>query len=166
VRRVAWTPLVALAVAALALAGCALFVSFSGLDDGGAAEVVMDAADAGDGGEGESAPPLESGLVGESSMADAAPPYLGCYMDGQTRDLPYEAYASVYNTIQVCVEACTYHGYLYAGLQDGIQCYCGNSYGGQGPAGNCTTACPGNPAETCGGPYANSVYRTSVSSGE
>jgi hypothetical protein len=165
VRRVVWTPLVALAVAALP--GCALFVSFSGLDDGGAAEVVMDAADAGDGGEVESAPPLESGLVGESaSMADAAPPYLGCYMDGQTRDLPYEAYASVYNTIQVCVEACTYHGYLYAGLQDGIQCYCGNSYGGQGPAGNCTTACPGNPAETCGGPYANSVYRTSVSSGE
>ena len=40
------------------------------------------------------------------------------------------------------------------------QCFCGNSYGSQGPSVNCTMTCSGNPNETCGGPWSNSVYDT------
>jgi hypothetical protein len=131
------------------LSGCALFVSFSGLDDGAAP--LADSAPDGSSEGGDTSAPLDAPIIS-----------VGCFADSQKRDLPYLAYESVYNTVQTCIAACTYHGYLYAGLQDGIQCYCGDSYGGQGPSGGCTTACPGNSAETCGGPYANDVFRTPV----
>jgi hypothetical protein len=156
------------------LPGCALLVSFGGLDDGGTPEAdtafdgssedstqALDAPEAPESASpADSAPPPDSGDAGP--LLDAALTSIGCFADSQKRDLPYMAYESVYNTVQTCIAACTYHGYLYAGLQDGIQCYCGNSYGGQGPSGGCTTSCPGNSVETCGGPYANDVYRTSV----
>jgi hypothetical protein len=144
-------------VAALALeslAGCALLVSFSGLDDGGAAEAGLGTDGAGEAQEGAS-----SGDSGDASSLA----YLGCWADdGTNRDLPYGAYDSVDNTIDGCITACAYHHYLYAGAQNGIQCFCGNRYGGNGPSMACTIPCPGNMAETCGGAYANSVYRTSV----
>ncbi|HEV3190923.1 MAG TPA: WSC domain-containing protein [Polyangiaceae bacterium] len=89
--------------------------------------------------------------------------HLGCFADSVTRDLPYRAYDSQRNTVETCVAACTYHGYLYAGTQYFTQCYCGDTYGGQGTASHCDTPCGGNPSETCGGAYCNSVYRTTVS---
>jgi hypothetical protein len=142
-------------------------VSFSGLDDGGADAAGTDApgtdaaVDAHDGPSStESGLPGDGGAPGEAAPVDAS---LGCYADFSTkRDLPFGAYDSMSNTIEACITACTYHGYRYAGAQDGIQCFCGNSYGGYGPSAGCTTPCPGNTAETCGGPYANSVYRTTV----
>jgi hypothetical protein len=95
----------------------------------------------------------------------APPPgqYLGCFADSMTRDLPYRAYDSQANTAETCVAACMYHGYLYAGTQYFTQCYCGDTYGGQGTALRCNTACGGNPSEMCGGTYCNSVYRTAAS---
>jgi hypothetical protein len=124
------------------LSSCALVLSFSGFDglseDGGA----EDGARAG----------------------DAALASLGCYQDkSEPRDLPYSPYSSTDNTIEACVTACTDHKYPYAGAQDGNQCYCGNSYGAFGPSKACSSPCPGNDAEICGGPYANSIYRTPVS---
>jgi hypothetical protein len=150
------------------LTGCALLVSFSGLDDGGGADASgfegssRDATQTQEASEPpESAGPSDAGQRAEAG--DAGPMYLGCFSDSsQNRDLPYKAYDSVYSTVDSCVAACTYYGYLYAGLQDGIQCFCGNSYGSHGTSGNCTVPCAGNSAETCGGAYANSVYRTSV----
>jgi hypothetical protein len=43
----------------------------------------------------------------------------------------------------------------YAGLQDGNQCFCGNSYGSQGqaPITDCESYCVGDYSEFCGGPY-------------
>ena len=97
-----------------------------------------------------------------------APTYVGCFADSDVRDLPYSAYNNSYNTVQSCAADCVSRGYAYAGLQGtgpggatGSQCYCGNSYGDQGQSFGCTTSCTGNSAETCGGNYANSVWRMS-----
>jgi len=43
-----------------------------------------------------------------------------------------------------------------------FQCWCGNSYGSQGLATNCQSACSGNQSEICGGGCANSVYSTPI----
>lgn len=47
-------------------------------------------------------------------------------------------------------------------MQVGRQCFCGNKYGKYGKSKNCRYACPGNRGEKtkCGGPWANSVWRT------
>ncbi|MGD0525634.1 MAG: WSC domain-containing protein [Polyangiaceae bacterium] len=95
-----------------------------------------------------------------NATAGTGPKYLGCYNDSATRDLPYNAYSSSSNTVELCVATCKAAGYAYAGAQYGSQCFCGNSYGGQGTSTNCNMACSGNGAETCGGSYANSVYAT------
>jgi hypothetical protein len=97
-----------------------------------------------------------------TTVPPRTPDYLGCFADSMTRDLPYQAYDSHGNTVEDCIAACTYHGYLYAGTQYYTQCFCGDSFGGQGTAMQCNTYCNGNPSETCGGIYANSVYRTTA----
>jgi glucan 1,3-beta-glucosidase len=96
---------------------------------------------------------------GEAGAVDASPLFLGCFTDNpQTRDLPYQAYDSQVNTTAACIAACFSKKYRFAGTQYGSQCFCGNAYGGQGPAGACTTPCTGAPTETCGGANQNSVY--------
>ena len=53
-------------------------------------------------------------------------------------------------------------GYTYAGLQDGSQCFCGNSgYSRYGQTG-CDYQCPGNSYQFCGGSFHNSVYEISM----
>jgi hypothetical protein len=75
------------------------------------------------------------------------------------RDLAYEVYDTHSNTVESCVADCSYHGYSYAGMQAANQCFCGDNYGSYGPA-TCNLVCGGNASETCGGYYANSIYRT------
>eukprot|EP01043_Picozoa_sp_COSAG02_P040906 COSAG02_NODE_3347_length_6896_cov_2.201854_1_plen_600_part_10 len=49
----------------------------------------------------------------------------------------------------------------YIGLQDGDNCFCGNSYGRYGNATNCNMSCPGSSQKVmCGGVEANSIYDT------
>jgi len=112
--------------------------------------------------EAEVSPPLDELALESSSPADASLSSVGCYADSMTRDLPFMAYDSPSNTTEACIAACSQSRYLYAGAQYGTQCYCGNSYGGQGASGGCNFPCAGNPNETCGGVYANSVYRTPI----
>jgi WSC domain len=101
--------------------------------------------------------------AGEERGADAnetgSPPiYIGCFQDSMTRDLPYEAYDSPVNTNEACVSTCSVQGFRYAATQAGGQCFCGNAFGGQGPAGDCVEPCSGDPSELCGNTYENSVY--------
>jgi hypothetical protein len=107
--------------------------------------------------------PPEAEEAGGESGADAnetgpALRVLGCFQDSMTRDLPYVAYASPVATDESCVHACAVHGFLYAGTQAGSQCFCGNAFGGQGPAGQCDQPCNGDSTEICGGVYENSVF--------
>ncbi len=92
--------------------------------------------------------------------------YLGCYLDTKDRDLPGPLASAADNA--ACRALCGKQGFLYAGMQWGGQCFCGNSYGkyGQLPESRCNLGCPGNPNEKCGGWWASSVYRvTAVSEG-
>jgi len=93
------------------------------------------------------------------------PVYLGCFVDGDdgatgNRDLPYFAGQGDYMTQEWCFDACSSSGYLYAGLQDSFQCFCGNSYGSQGQrdTSECNMACAGNGGEACGAGWRNGVW--------
>ncbi|CAG8477216.1 30579_t:CDS:2 [Gigaspora margarita] len=65
--------------------------------------------------------------------------------------------------VEHCMDICKTNGYGCAGLEDGSQCFCGNtSICTKGPFSNdpfpCSSSCPNNPSQTCGGPWALSVY--------
>lgn len=53
--------------------------------------------------------------------------YQGCYQDVNQNTLPYLAYANNSNTIEMCTSVCNAAGYLIAGMEYGISCYCGNA---------------------------------------
>ncbi|KAK7498721.1 hypothetical protein BaRGS_00010098, partial [Batillaria attramentaria] len=82
---------------------------------------------------------------------------LGCFLDDPSdRDLPYE--------VLIDPMAEVGPGHPYAGLQRGVACYCGDSYGKYGAsASSCTTTClPPYDQSACGGHNANSVYTTGL----
>lgn len=58
--------------------------------------------------------------------------------------------------------------YLYAGLGQGSNCWCGNTYDKHGEAGamNCTTPCSGDQDEVCGGAQHLSVYEAAQPAGK
>lgn len=84
--------------------------------------------------------------------------YIGCFKDTWTRDLSVFMTSNPGMTTEKCVSLCREKGTAYAATQYGQQCFCGNTYGKYGPATNCDMKCAGNPAEICGGSFANSVY--------
>jgi WSC domain len=87
--------------------------------------------------------------------------YLGCFNDQNARDLP-TAFMDIPNmTNATCQATCRSRGFTYAGTQYGSQCFCGNSYGKYGQAGEekCNMPCAGNGGEKCGGTWANSVFK-------
>jgi WSC domain len=112
---------------------------------------------------------------GVSKRVGSPPPaatarYIGCFRDQQTNPLPGAIASRDLNglvtneagmTSARCISVCRGQGFAYAGTQYGTYCFCGNAYGRSGAATNCNAACGGNPAEMCGGGWANSVYRVS-----
>jgi hypothetical protein len=93
--------------------------------------------------------------------------YLGCFKENGVmqlgvqptgRDLNGSAWTDSRMTGARCIEKCRSQGFSYAGTQYGNQCFCGNRYGGNSSA-TCDSPCSGNPAEFCGGWYANSIYQ-------
>lgn len=97
--------------------------------------------------------------------------YLGCYSDnynneaqGQDRrDLPTFINGNTDATPTTCVQRCANAGYYFAGLQNGGECWCGNSYGKYCAAANsamsCGVTCSRDSGSICGGRNFNSVYR-------
>ena len=68
------------------------------------------------------------------------------------------SYTDPAGTQDSCLASCSRGGYTYAGMsQRGANiCACGNSLSAPNAAvvpGSCTTPCPGNSAQTCGGSY-------------
>lgn len=61
-------------------------------------------------------------------------------------------------TVEKCVKHCADGHFAYAGLQFGKWCFCGNAPGTKVAQSTCAMPCSGNPAQMCGGPWANSVY--------
>jgi hypothetical protein len=90
--------------------------------------------------------------------------YLGCYSDqlGRlNRDLNGKVeYRTYYASVKRCRQFCA--SYMYFGLQDGLECYCGNEFGRYGnvPDEECSKQCAKDSNAICGGALKNSVYRT------
>jgi len=88
-------------------------------------------------------------------------PYKGCYKDNTQRDLPFGGPQSNSMTVETCQASCKQNNYQYAGLQNGEECWCGNSYGKYGAdLSACNTNCAGNANEFCGQSFHNDVYST------
>ncbi|MEI6209482.1 MAG: WSC domain-containing protein [Desulfuromonadales bacterium] len=102
------------------------------------------------------------------SAPSAAPPstgtsatYLGCYKDESRRDLKEKHWSNSRMTPELCVNFCRKEGFMYAGAQNGSQCFCGDRYGkyGQIAERSCSSACSGDSDLNCGGSWANSVFQ-------
>eukprot|EP00020_Sapocribrum_chincoteaguense_P007274 CAMPEP_0170749330 /NCGR_PEP_ID=MMETSP0437-20130122/10339_1 /TAXON_ID=0 /ORGANISM="Sexangularia sp." /LENGTH=731 /DNA_ID=CAMNT_0011088249 /DNA_START=150 /DNA_END=2345 /DNA_ORIENTATION=- len=93
---------------------------------------------------------------------------LGCFADSvDTRDLPLLV-ASTVHTPQQCVAMCASRSMSVAGIQAGMECWCGTTHGRHGTSTSCSKRCAipvspdvGTEALPCGGEWANSVYRLS-----
>ncbi|PPQ91411.1 hypothetical protein CVT25_014299, partial [Psilocybe cyanescens] len=60
-----------------------------------------------------------------------------------------------------CADTCYQAGYALAGVENGHECYCGNAFlYDYGTSTGCTTPCPGDASNTCGGPGAMQIYST------
>ena len=56
--------------------------------------------------------------------------YVGCYGDSNDRDLPLMAINNkAWVSPTLCVHRCKQLGYLFAALQGGNYCFCGNTFG-------------------------------------
>ncbi|KAJ5612464.1 hypothetical protein N7510_005658 [Penicillium lagena] len=84
---------------------------------------------------------------------------VGCYSDTTLKRTLAESYNVGGNTVEKCQAACKAGGYIYAGMEFGTQCFCGNTIdNGGAPTSGCGTPCPGDASETCGGANALSLY--------
>lgn len=95
---------------------------------------------------------------------------LGCFRDVKKARLLSGYYANFkqLNTPSKCIQLCLQSGFLYAGVQYGSECFCGNV---EPPATaklneteECGYACVGEPEQMCGGYFAVHVYETGISS--
>jgi len=90
--------------------------------------------------------------------------YIGCYVDGNERDLSHAPrHGKRWRMSEdACIAACKRDGYKYAGIQWGVECWCGNNYGRYGNASEstCNIICRGNKHHKCGGNWRNSVHTT------
>ena len=77
--------------------------------------------------------------------------YVGCFKDKQKRDLDGFVKVLPNLTIERCIRLCSDKGFDYAGMQIGSRCFCGNSYGRYGLAGNCDRKCFWDHSQICGG---------------
>lgn len=55
------------------------------------------------------------------------------------------------NSVEACKAECTGKGFKYYGVELGTKCFCGTEVGDSQIGFGCTTPCPGNPNEACGG---------------
>ncbi|XP_038054938.1 CUB and sushi domain-containing protein 3-like [Patiria miniata] len=67
-------------------------------------------------------------------------------------------------TVEICIEiCCTDNDFVYAGVEAGDECYCGDAAAdynriGRLPEVLCNTQCSGNPEQSCGSDYKIDVY--------
>ncbi|KAH8977906.1 WSC domain-containing protein [Lactarius hatsudake] len=93
----------------------------------------------------------------------ANPTSLGCFTDDPSdRMLASATFKdSAHMTIESCVTFCNYRKYLYAGLENGEDCYCGNYLAESAKIGlpsRCSVKCPGNSNEICGAGHHLNLY--------
>ncbi|KAG0653115.1 Xylobiase bxlB [Hyphodiscus hymeniophilus] len=66
---------------------------------------------------------------------------------------------------QICVDVCAGHGFAFAGVEYGTQCFCGHSIASTSSivtTSQCNTPCRNNPAENCGGTYRIEIFNSTL----
>ncbi|KAK1994348.1 WSC domain-containing protein [Colletotrichum falcatum] len=90
---------------------------------------------------------------------------LGCYSDhSSARTLTTRMSLPGDVKVSDCTTACAAHGFLYAGLEFGKECFCGSSIQNGGapiPAKSCNMACTADKSQYCGGAAAINIYMSS-----
>ncbi|KAF7355773.1 hypothetical protein MSAN_01495300 [Mycena sanguinolenta] len=86
--------------------------------------------------------------------------YAGCFPDSvSARQLPNQQIIPGGVTVESCTSACQAGGFVFAGLEFGQECWCGNSLSASSVLRtSCATACVTNTTEFCGGPSLLTVY--------
>ncbi|MCJ1315893.1 hypothetical protein MMC15_001213 [Xylographa vitiligo] len=115
---------------------------------------------------GNPGPPASTTVATGKGSATGLPTgwsYQGCYVDGTNgRIIANQEPDSQTNTIEACVSTCVGLGYSVAGLEYGVQCFCGNNIVNGGVLApedtDCSVACAGNSNEMCGGGNRMSIY--------
>jgi hypothetical protein len=90
--------------------------------------------------------------------------YQGCYRETPEENLKYKVFPE--GTSQLTPKKCQYlcrnHGYKYAGVTFGNECWCGNGEKGLGerrPEWECNSPCSGAPDQNCGGILRQNIYQ-------
>ncbi len=100
------------------------------------------------------APGVNPGVDGYNSI--------GCYTEATAgRALPNGANIAK-KTVKSCVDACATGNYVYAGLEYGGECWCGNSFAAgavPAPISDCNMVCNDNGTEFCGAGSRLNVYQ-------
>ncbi|KAJ7481720.1 glyoxal oxidase N-terminus-domain-containing protein [Mycena latifolia] len=95
--------------------------------------------------------------------------YVGCTKEPSTgRLLTAYSFTSSSLTVETCISTCQSRGWIYAGVEYGNECYCGNGYATTAVSANekdCSMPCAGKSSEICGAGYRLSVYSSDPSPG-
>ncbi|CAK5265078.1 unnamed protein product [Mycena citricolor] len=90
-----------------------------------------------------------------------------CVVDTSSRLLQGFSTSSAGNTVASCQSMCANRSFSMAGVENGNECYCGNSIAGGTPASapvsDCSVACAGNTGTKCGGGWRMQIYTASTS---
>ncbi|KAK8167604.1 WSC domain-containing protein [Phyllosticta citribraziliensis] len=79
--------------------------------------------------------------------------YQGCWTDQTPSTLSVRVSSGNNNSIETCTAACSAQGYKIAGLENGADCWCGNTIGYNAfntTDRGCNLACSGNSKQICG----------------
>jgi hypothetical protein len=84
----------------------------------------------------------------------------GCFPDDPSnRVLPNGTLVANNMTAEVCVKFASDNVWQFAGVENGDECYVGNSLSLSLPSSGCTTVCAGSPSEICGGKLQFNLYQ-------
>ncbi|OCF37563.1 hypothetical protein I316_00689 [Kwoniella heveanensis BCC8398] len=87
---------------------------------------------------------------------------LGCNVDsGDKRVLNKGSTTSANNTIPSCIASCAKQGFAYAGVEYGVECWCGTAASLSPATDGCNVPCAGDAGSFCGGSYRINVFSSS-----
>nr|XP_054772066.1 uncharacterized protein LOC129280032 [Lytechinus pictus] len=119
--------------------------------------------------------PPTSGCSSAGSASCHGEGYLGCFVDvSGNRVLSGSMNTSLFMSMSYCIQFCqesTTANYVYAGVEAGYECYCGEASDnytrhGVGVDSECSFPCHGDPTESCGGSGYIAVFRIHVQTSE
>ncbi|KAI9443576.1 WSC domain-containing protein [Lactarius indigo] len=96
-----------------------------------------------------------------SISAYSYPEFLGCVTDGFLRSATFKD--PVHMTARGCALFCFNRGYLYAGVENNEDCYCGKDWPESAKivsSDRCNVKCTGDSSENCGGSGYLDLYWT------